>query len=493
MDTQPDKIKQKETLSQLQALEKEVKMAFKSGQYESVMAGVKSIKTLDSKNRFAENMARKVEETKKKEEQKAKEAKVKEYKIMLKKLFKDRDVAKLKALAVEFLGLDPENRIARGWLRKAEKMEAKLRGKNVKTEKIEKAETKIPLLFGQSGLFKKPEVILPKPAIAPTIATRPSEVKPSEAILVAQKGAPKPATAPVIMTKPTEQKVPEVKAAPLAGLFKKPEAEAPKTATTGNVFTKMFGKKEEETQKKSIIDTIVARGEQKEVKASEKPTEAPKAEKPKDAAGFLTFAKVFMNFAIIFIILSAAFLYVEWIDKENTMLSMVGISENTGAKLYNAAAEVDGLTQKEAELNKEIDLYKGGYDDKTFATVQKIIKDRINWPDIFAKINEVTNSVYELNDFFKYIEYNNYSFDADSGTIRVTGSLSDPLGRNLTKLVELEEAFKYFPKDRNDPDDKTLPYFTGFKEFNSFSKSLDETTGRYNSTFQLSFTLNKTQ
>jgi nitrogen regulatory protein P-II 2 len=130
-------------------------------------------------------------------------------------------------------------------------------------------------------------------------------------------------------------------------------------------------------------------------------------------------------------------------------------------------------------------------DDLVERTVETIIDERINWPDIFAKINEVTNSVYELNDFFKYVEYNNYSFDAEQGSIRVTGTLSDPLGRNLTKLVELEEAFKFYPKDKNNPEDTTQPYFTEFREFTSFSKSLDPRTGRFTSNFQMSFSLNE--
>jgi len=484
MDTQPDKNKQKEAQEQLKALEKEVKMAFKSGQFESVIAGVKSIKTLDPENRFAENLARKVEALKKKEEVKAKEGKVQEYKIMLKKLFKDHDAAKLKELAVEFGKFAPGERMARLWLRKAEKLGAKPGAeKTVQKEKIE-IKNPLPTLSAdrqadKAGIEAGKEK---KPAVLTGLFKKP------------ETGESKPVITAGIMASQTKVKTMAPKAVPVvvAGLFKKPEAEASKSATNGNIFTRMFGKKEEEAQKKSIIDTIVASGEKKEkIVAPEKGAEPLKPEKPKDATSILVFSRVFMNFCIIFIALSAAFLYVEWVDKANTMLSLVGVSENTGAKLYNAAEEVNSLAQEETDLNKEIELYKGGYDDKTFKTVQNIIAERINWPDIFAKINEVTNSVYELNDFFKYIEYNNYSFDAENGTIRVTGTLSDPLGRNLTKLVELEEAFKYYPKDQNNPDDKTLPYFTGFKEFTSFSKTLDKATGRYTSSFQLSFSLNK--
>lgn len=224
---------------------------------------------------------------------------------------------------------------------------------------------------------------------------------------------------------------------------------------------------------------------------SRKEVEPEKPVKSHDGAKLLTFSKMFLNFTAIFILLSATFLYVEWMDKQNAVLGLVGIQENTGGKLYQAAAEMDVLKKQEDSLNKDIELYKGGYSDKDFATVQKIIDNRINWPDIFSKITEVTNSVYELNDFFKYIEYNNYAFDDTTNSIRVTGTLSDPLGRNLTKLVELEQAFQNYPRDKNNPDDKTKPYFKGFLEMNSFSKKLDTTTNRFTSSFQLSFQLNK--
>lgn len=478
MEIKPDKNKKNEANEQLIALEKEVKMAFKSGQFESVVAGVKSIRTLDPGNRFADSLARKVEVLKKKEEEKAKAKKVRDYKIVLKKLFKDRDLAKLKELAAEFGRFDPENRIARLWIKKAEKLEVKLTSKKeVRKEKIE---------IKKPPLFNKPEPVQPKPAtLASTLAVKTEAPKPVQTI---PKEIQKPLSVGPVNTEPEKEKKPAL----FGGLVKKPEAEEVKPVSKGNIFTKMFGKKEEEPQEKSIIDTIVASEAKREVKEASEKKEAEPAgsSKPKDVSGFLTFAKIFMNFTIIFIVLSAGFLYVEWVDKNNSELGLIGVKENTGGKLYHAAEEVKTLKQKEEDLDKEIELYKGGYDDKVFKTVQDIIGQRINWPDIFAKISEVTNSVYELNDFFKYIEYNNYSFDALTRTIRVTGTLSDPLGRNLTKLVELEEAFMYYPKDKNNPDDPVKPYFTGFKEFTSYSKSLDENTGRYTSSFQLSFALN---
>ena len=255
----------------------------------------------------------------------------------------------------------------------------------------------------------------------------------------------------------------------------------------------MFNKGEVEKQtQKSIIDTIVAKTDEKKVeKAPKKKAIKLKKAKDEDATAILTFAKVFMNFTAIFIIFSAAFLYVEFIDEQNTMLSLIGVEENTGSRLHTAAEDNIKNKRQEGVLSKDIELFKGGYQDSALGAVDQIIDSRINWPDIFNKIDDVTDSIYDHNKFFKYIEYNNYSFDAEKGTIRVTGTLTDPVGRNLTRLVELEEAFIYFPTDKNNPDDPGKPFFSGFREFTSFSKTLDQTTGRYTSNFQLSFELNE--
>ena len=457
MDPQEDKNKQTQAPEDVRALEKEIKTDFKEGRFDAVKTLYDRIIKLDPENRLATKLMKKAGE-------KAKKQKTKEYVDMFKKLYKEKDVSKLAALAKEFKESDPENKQAAKWEHRAAKLQEKLTGVKAEEKPAEAEPIKI------EAKKEEPLKIEIKPAQEP--------IKPAPAAPVA--AAPEPKTPAVPAVSPP----------------KAPAAEAEKEK--GNLFTRMFGKKEEDIQKKSIIDTIVAKTDKKEkepVKKEEvRKTETWKTETPekeKTMTGLLTFSKVFLNFSVIFIALSAAFLYVEWIDQNNTVLSLAGISENTGGRLHTASVKLEEQKKEEEKLNKDIELYEGGYEDKTIETVDKIIAERINWPDIFNKINEVTNSVFPHNDFFKYVEYNNYSFDAQRNAIRVSGSLSDPGGRNLTKLVELEEAFKYYPKDMNDPKDTTEPYFRNFTEFTSFSKSLDTETGRYNSSFQLSFELNK--
>lgn len=427
MDTQENKNAEVETKEQLKAFEGEIKTAFKEGNFGDVKMLAEKIRGLEPESRLATKMLAKVEKIKAKEAEKQLAEKEKEYETMLKQLFKESDAEKLQALATEYMAFAPDSRSAKKWISKAEKLKAKPEEK--------------PGLFAK--LFKK----------------------------TSQNDAAETSSVAVVQILPPA-----------------PKSEEPK----GNLFTKVFNKSSDGLSKKSIIDTIVAKTDQKEEVTAEQKTkdEINPAEK-QDSLKLLSFSKIFMNFAIIFIALSAAFLYVEWIDKSSTILSVVGVQQNTGSRLRAAAEELENLKKEESVMNKDIELYKGGYDDQALKSVDSIIAQRINWPQIFAKINEVTNSVYELNDFFKYVEYNNYSFDAENGSIRVSGTLSDPLGRNLTKLVELEEAFKYYPKDKNDPEDTTKPYFTGFREFTAFSKTLDQATGRYTSSFQLSFSLNE--
>ena len=262
---------------------------------------------------------------------------------------------------------------------------------------------------------------------------------------------------------------------------KQPDIEA---QAKGNTFTKMFGHGSGAAKTGSVIDQIVASSEKKK----KTPNASLQTKAERQVKRLYSFSKIFANFTAIFIVLTAAFLFVET-DSQNRVLGAVGVDQNTGSKLH---ASAESLAEKENEvavLELQINQFSSGYADSSLGTVQTLIEERINWPDIISKINEVTHSVYELNDFFQYIQYDNYSFDAERQTIRITGTLSDPQGRNLTKLVELEEAFMSFPGDLNDPEDTTLPYFQDFKELTSLRKTFDEKTGRYVSDFQLSFVL----
>lgn len=466
MEPQEDKKIQNNSPDDIKTLEKSMKDAFKAADYDAVKTAYDKITRLDAGNRLAQKLMQKAEKIKEKKEKAFKEEKAKEYVDMFKKLYKESNIEKLTALVKEFKESDPENKHAIKWELRAQKLQEKEMGK-----KKEKPAEATPL----------------------KIEAKPEPPKPVSSVL-AISAVPKAVTppAPVIPVIP-KAVIPSTLVVPVA-----PKAEAKKEApeeVKGNIFTKMFGK-EEELDKKSIIDTIVAKTDKKAQKKAEKKEGVKKVtlkpvKKEEGAAGLLIFSRIFMNFAIIFIALSAIFIYVEWIDKENTVLRLAGVTENTGGKLHKASQQLESLQKEEKDLNKNIELYKGGYDDQAVKMLDQIIGERINWPDIFDKIKQVTNSVYAMNDFFKYIEYNNYSFDAEKGAIRVSGTLSDPLGRNLTKLVVLEEAFKYYPKDKNDPEDKTQPYFVGFNEFTSFSKTFNEKTGRYISSFQLSFSLNK--
>ncbi len=443
---------------QLKKMQTDIKIAFKAGNFDDVKMHAEKIKALDPKNHLADKLVQKANVLKKKKEAKEKAVKVKEYLTMLKKLYKEKDSVRLRELVIEMKEFDPENKTVDKWMKIADKLDGK-------SAHSKKSDDKQPVKFKAVTEEKKDQSVTTD--VPPVLDT------PSVDQLPAEK--PVPVAPAVIITAPAK----------------------PANTVKENTFTKMFGGSDKAGKdKKSIIDNIVAKTDKKEEdskKHAEKKVTAAftKIKKEKKPVNLLAFSKTFMNLSAVFIVLSGAFLYMEFLDTENNLLGFVGVESNTGSRLYNASEEIREKKREEAILNSEIVLYKGGYNDSALSTVATLIEERIDWPDIFAKINEVTNSVYELNDFFKYIEYNNYSFDAENKAIRVTGTLSDPLGRNLTRLVELEEAFKYYPQDKDNPDDPTQPYFTGFREFTSFSKSLDQETGRYNSNFQLSFALNK--
>ncbi len=258
----------------------------------------------------------------------------------------------------------------------------------------------------------------------------------------------------------------------------KPES---KIQGKGNIFTSLFGKEEVEKPTASVLETIVA-------KTAPEKAEPKKEKVPMERTGesFLGFSSAFLRLAIVFIAVSAAFLYVENIDANNTVLGIGFINkENNAIQLHNASKTIEEESAKVKRLNQEIAKYQGGYQDDHQEAIKKIVSGRMDWPSILKKLNEVTESVYEKNAISQYVQYNNYTYNSETSQLTVTGTLSDPLGKNLTKLAELEQAFKNYPKDPKNPDDDRKPYFYGLQEFNSFAKSFNNSTGRFQSTFNL--------
>ncbi len=275
--------------------------------------------------------------------------------------------------------------------------------------------------------------------------------------------------------------------------FSASEKQSAASPSEGNLFTRMFSSSKVDPRKQSIIDVIVdkAAQEKAEKKAQVARGSDEKAARRLKQARFARFAGAFAHFAILFVALSAGFLYVNIVDEKNMVLGLANIPENKASRLHAAASSLDESRQKEQALRRDIERFEKGYSDRHQQVVQSIVAARLNWPDVLAKINEVANSVYELNDFFQYIQFSGFGFNADTKQISLTGSLSDPAGKNLTRLVELEEAFKHYPSDPSLPNDPAKPYFKDFQESQSYSKSFAANEDSVVSRFSMSFKLNQ--
>ncbi len=250
---------------------------------------------------------------------------------------------------------------------------------------------------------------------------------------------------------------------------------------SGNTFTKMFGRGSI-PETRSIIETIVQRSEETRPRIKEvKPPLPPQMQ-------WFRFSGAFMQFTAAFIVVTVIFFGLENFDQNNRVLGIFGV-RNVASRLHAADETLAGRKQQESRLKTEIGTFQKGFDNRYEKIINRIAEARVNWLDIFRKINEVTDSVYEKNELSQYVQYTNFSFETEKGIVRVSGTLSDPLGKNLTKLIELESAFKNYPRSAADPDDKTEPYFYGIQEFKTVSKSLDRRTGRFVSNFQLSFSV----
>jgi len=343
----------------------------------------------------------------------------------------------------------------------------------------------------------------PKTSVFGSLLAKKEEPKPAMAPIAISIGVPlgAPTGAPIGISptpmKPEIKTMPSVVAPVVTKIVTKPmESQLKveqKTVTKpetknqekGNIFTSLFGKEEEPgtTQKPSVsvLETIVA-------KTAPTQSDAKKEKVPEERTGetFLGFAKMFFRFSIAFIAISAAFFYIENMDTGNAVLGVSFINkENNAIQLHNAALKIEEKQAAVKNYNEEIGKYQGGYVDDHQEVIKKIVANRMDWPAILKKLNEVTESVYEKNAFSQYVQYNNYNYNTETGQLSVSGTLSDPLGKNLTKLAELEEAFRTFPKDPANPTDERKPYFYGLQEFKSFSKNFNAASGRFQSTFNL--------
>ncbi|MBN1258846.1 hypothetical protein JXA05_03765 [Candidatus Peregrinibacteria bacterium] len=493
--------KKKANAAKIKALEEAIGAAFKAGRFEEVKSFAMKMNELDPKNKYAAKIVGKIGEAKAEAAKMAQEEKLKAEKLaigqkkkmeramhaekinvlqdQLKKQFNAVKFTDMRDTAQKLFELDKENAFAKKYLKKAEIIELKAKGLYVSPW------SKVMRWLKPAKKEAKAVAAPLKPAAAP--APSPAKVAVSKPAVAVPAVVPKVTAAPApTPAAPSPLKV--AAHAPFTPVVKAPEA---KPAETGNVFTKLFGKKAElkpvVKPTKSIIDTIVAKTPEKAA------VKVKKEQRPGEGVGMLKFGKAFLQFAVIFILLSAGFFYVENMDVNNRVLGLVSGYRNYASRLHAAAQDVDAKKAEEEKTNADIKKFKQGYNNQYEQMVQNIIDARMNWPDILAKINEVTNSVYEGNELSQYVKYNNYSFDAEKGTVTVSGTLSDPLGKNLAKMVELEIAFRNYPKNPDNPEDKTKPYFYDFKEFRSLSKTLDKKTGKYTSSFQLSFALKPSQ
>jgi len=523
-----EEAKPKTDKDKIKALEADLKKALKERHEPDAKHVMEEIKKLEPENKAIKKAQDQFDKEKAKLEAQAKKEKIKGLANEIKDLLKNEEWAKAVTKANELLEVEWGNSVALNALKKIAKtkkveyitlMTAQAPAKEEKggffaklfKKKAEEKHIPSPAPSKTEGKVEgpkpqtkgaeeapKPEIkkgiappVTPKAVPAappPTAVGAPAPVKPvTPAIKPVQPAAPaKPAPVKAVVPAPVKA----MAATPL-GAVKAAAAPKPQPAEgepKGNIFTKLFGKKtaapgakKEGAEKptKSIIDTIVAKTDEGKKAKMKKKVEAGMGE------GFLKFATVFLEFSVAFILVSAGFFYVQNIDQENRILVLAGIEDNYASRLHNAAIELEDKEQESKKLNRDIKKYKEGYKNEHEETIGKIVESRMDWSELLQKLNEVTESVYEKNALSQYVKYNNYSYDVGSGRLNVSATLSDPLGKNLTKLAELEEAFMYYPKDKNDPNDEREPYFYGLQEFKSYSKNLDKGTGRYKSNFTL--------
>jgi len=524
---------QKAQKEQIKLLENNLEEALEEKNNFAIKSAIDTLIKADPENKSAKKAQVKLDEEKEKLEKEARKEKIDGLTNEIKEFMKNEEWDKTVNFANELLKVEWNNSLAVKALKKAAEAKNVQYDTLVKVTAPKEKETKLGFfagLFGEKAEVQKEELkepVKPIPAmpiktearVTPTPSAKtiesakaksmgvatPSDFFVQRPSMIKPEVPKKEEAAPSIPTLKPAAAVPQVKVEPIApaplSAVKKPmEAQtvakaletkqktAPETAKPketesekGNIFTKLFGKKvEPEKPTESIIETIVSQAEQ-----GRKVTREFKAKEEGTAENFVKFSNLFLRFSVVFIVLSAAFFYVTNIDEDNLALSMLD-QKNNAIQLKNAAESLRKSEKDKTDIQEEITRYEKGYENEYKTTIDIIKSKRIDWPDLIRKLNEVTESVYEKNALAQYVQYNNYSYDVADGKLTVSATLSDPLGKNLTKLAELEEAFTYYPKDKNDPNDKTTPYFQNLQEFRSYAKSFNKATGRYTSNFTLS-------
>ena len=520
----------KANVEKVKTLETKMNQFFKAGDLPKVNEEVSEIQRLDPQNKKAQKMQEAIQKAKVSVEGELRKEKIKRLENEIQFFMNKADLNSSASKANELLALQWGNSTAMKALEKAAKAK-KVDVKILMTAQGPTRETKsgfFARLFGPkqpaqafkpepkkaeapkvapaakpalSEVLQKVAPILtqaPMPSRAPVAPALPPLIKP----LVSTPVTPAPVLKPIVPTTPPSAPVfkpaiftppkaampvsPTLKPASVVPITLKMEQKAVVTPQAkmpeGNIFTKLFGPKAEAPMAGaksagSIIETIVTKTSKEEMRVEKKAEEGT-------GELFLRFSGVFLNFSLLFILASAGFLYVQNMDTQNRFLSLVG-KENQAIMLHNAAQSLDTQKQEENKLTKEIEKYKGGYEDESRKTIENIVQSRMDWPEILKKLNAVTESVYEKNALSQYVQYNNYSYDTETGRFTVSATLSDPLGKNLTKLAELEEAFKNYPHDPANPEDGLTPYFFGVQDFKAFAKNFNAATGRFQSNFTL--------
>ena len=480
---------QKTEKDKMKELENNLKLALKGKNESKVKEAAWEIRKIEPENKAAINALKKIEEDRKNSEKKAKEEKIKASEKEIKVFLKNNESDKVAEKANELLKDDPRNKTAAKALKEIENLKKKSiavpaavlkteqkqgffnrltdllpkKGKKI-DQRAKTAETKFEVVSGVKPAEAK---TAPQNEIAREVKIAVTPAVPAEPVNIAQPVKPSanensenkitpssflspkpsiikpviPAKPPVTTFKNASQIFPEKteKAEMPSPVMPTAVPSEPKTENVpekGNIFTKLFGKKEEaEKPAGSIIETIVAQADK-----TKKQSEITKKEETDTGESFLKFSNLFLKFSVVFILIISAFFYIFNIDENNTVLTLFSI-ENNAITLKNSADKLNDLEKQKDGINKEIDKYKKGYENEYQNTIDSIVKNRLDWPNLIKELNQVTESVYEKNALAKYVQYNNYTYDAASGRLGVSATLSDPLGKNLTKLAELEDAF----------------------------------------------------
>ncbi len=224
-----------------------------------------------------------------------------------------------------------------------------------------------------------------------------------------------------------------------AKLMPKKEEKVGEEKKDGNALTEIM---EQSKKKQSLVSNII---KNVKPKPEETQTEVNKVMLRSNETQ-LFWGRVTSAGVLVFLLVSLAVNWV-WLNPANPVLGMVG-KENIVQAEKRTDKQLEKVTKNYNDLNEENKALISQDSSGEAVVSKEIMANRITWTEVIDQIDEVVHKVSPYNPVTKKIDISQYSLDANSGKLVISGLIqneSEDKIYNLTaNVVDALEESPYF-------------------------------------------------